>query len=63
MLALKRKPGQKIVLPDLGIVIQVIRITGDGVVIGVEAPKDVLILREELTLKAEACGSSLVPPS
>ena len=47
MLVLTRRDGQKIVLPALGVTFTVVRIEGDRVRIGVEAPKDVKILRNE----------------
>ncbi|PLV59006.1 carbon storage regulator CsrA [Thermotoga sp. KOL6] len=47
MLVLTRKPGEKIVIGD-EIVITVLRIEGNSVKIGIEAPKYVRILRAEL---------------
>ena len=47
MLVLTRHDGQKIVLPSLGVTFTIVRIEGDRVRIGVEAPKDVKILRDE----------------
>lgn len=48
MLVLSRKTGEKIVLPQLGVTISIVRISGDVARIGVEAPKEILVLREEL---------------
>ena len=48
MLVLSRKPGEKILIGDK-ISITVVRITPGIVRIGVEAPDDLPILREELT--------------
>lgn len=49
MLILARKPGQAIVLPDLGITIRVLAYASCGQVrIGIEADKEVRILREEV---------------
>ena len=54
MLVLSRKESQKIRLGD-SIVITVVRVTGDKVRIGIEAPRDMVILRDELEpLKLEA---------
>ena len=47
MLVLSRKEAQRIRLGD-SIVISVLRIGGDKVRIGIEAPKDMLVLRDEL---------------
>lgn len=47
MLVLSRKPGEKIVVGD-DIVITVIRSTNSQVKIGIEAPEDVAVMREEL---------------
>lgn len=47
MLVLDRKLGERILIGD-DIVIQVVKIKGNSVRIGVSAPADTLILREEL---------------
>ncbi len=47
MLVLSRKPGEKIVI-DGSITITVVEAQGNRVRIGIEAPEDVRILREEL---------------
>ena len=47
MLVLSRKEAQRIRLGD-SIVITVVRIGGDKVRLGIEAPKDMLVLRDEL---------------
>ncbi len=48
MLVLTRKSGEKIVLPSLGITVQVLSIKGNTVRIGIVAPSDVSVVREEL---------------
>ena len=48
MLVLTRKVGEKIVLPNVGVEIHVNGIRGDKVSIGIEAPSDVAIHREEV---------------
>jgi carbon storage regulator CsrA len=48
MLVLSRRAGEKIVIPNLGIAIEVVRIGGRAVKIGVEAPPSIRVLREEL---------------
>ena len=47
MLQLTRKPGQTIVIGD-DIRVQVIQIAGGAVRIGIDAPRDVSIYREEI---------------
>ena len=54
MLVLSRKESQRIRLGD-SIVITVVRVTGDKVRIGIEAPRDMVVLRDELEpLKLES---------
>lgn len=48
MLVLTRCKGEKIVLPELGITVQVVRVRGRAVRLGVTAPPEVKILRGEL---------------
>jgi carbon storage regulator len=47
MLVLSRKEGQRIRLGD-SIVVTVVRVSGDKVRVGIEAPADVIVLRDEL---------------
>ena len=47
MLVLSRKATQRVLLGD-AIVITVVRVSGDKVRLGIEAPRDVVVLREEL---------------
>jgi carbon storage regulator len=47
MLVLSRKETERIKLGN-SIVLTVIRVSGDRVRLGIEAPPDVLVLREEL---------------
>ncbi len=48
MLMLTRRAGQEIVVPDYGIVISVVKITGRSVRIGVTAPQHVAVHRREV---------------
>ena len=60
MLVLSRRLNEKIMLPDLHITIQVLSIKGGTVRIGIDAPLDVGIFREEILhgLAAPAmCGT------
>ena len=47
MLVLSRKESERIRLGD-SIVVTVVRVSGDKVRLGIEAPPDVLVLRDEL---------------
>lgn len=47
MLVLSRKVGQRILIGD-DIAVTVVRVTGGGVRIGVEAPPELAVVREEL---------------
>ena len=47
MLVLSRRESERIRLGE-SIVITVVRVSGDKVRLGIEAPSDVLVLREEL---------------
>jgi carbon storage regulator CsrA len=48
VLVLSRRVNEKIVLPGLGITVQVVSIKGNAIRLGIEAPPDVKVLREEL---------------
>ena len=47
MLVLSRKEAERIRLGD-SIVLTIVRVSGDKVRLGIEAPSDVIVLREEL---------------
>src|SRR5256885_10472992 len=48
MLVLSRKENEKILFPHLGIALQILRINGGKVRLGLEAPNDVSIVRYEI---------------
>lgn len=48
MLVLARRPGQKILFPGLGIAVEVLRQQGNVTRLGIEAPDDVVIMRDEV---------------
>jgi len=56
MLVLSRRESERLRLGD-SIVLTIVRINGDKVRLGIEAPADMLILREELE-PFEAAGES-----
>ena len=53
MLVLTRKLGETIQIGD-DIAVTVVRVTPTEVRLGIEAPREVLVLREELELRATA---------
>ncbi len=53
MLVLSRKESERIKLGD-SIVVTVVRVAGDKVRLGIEAPADMLVLREELETRPSA---------
>lgn len=53
MLILARKPGESLVINDK-IEITIVEVSGDKVRIGIDAPKDVKILRKELIQTVES---------
>ena len=62
MLVLSRKQEERICIgPD--VVITILRLSNDTVRIGIDAPKEVLILRGELTARtaADAAGETPTP--
>jgi carbon storage regulator len=48
MLVLSRKKDESIVIPELSIKIMVIKVRGDKVRLGIEAPKSTKVHREEV---------------
>jgi carbon storage regulator len=60
MLVLSRKESERIRLGD-SIVVTVVRVAGDKVRLGIEAPADILVLRDELEPESRAVGSADVP--
>ncbi len=62
MLVLSRKETQRIRLGD-DIVITVVRIGGDKVRLGIEAPRDMLVLRDELERLAVPGGLEVSLPA
>ena len=56
MLVLSRKESERIRLGD-SIVLTIVRVSGDKVRLGIEAPADLLVLREELEPHEPASGA------
>jgi len=55
MLVLSRRESERIKVGD-SIVVTVVRVTGDKVRLGIEAPANMLVLREELDVSVPAVG-------
>ncbi|MEM9943616.1 MAG: carbon storage regulator [Planctomycetota bacterium] len=63
MLVLSRKESEKIMLGE-SIVLTIVRISGDRVRLGIEAPSDMLILRKELDpIEDKRTGESKALPA
>ena len=62
MLVLSRKVGERILVGDQ-VTITVVRITGGGVRIGIEAPKELSVIREELKDSNRKPGGSDAKPA
>ncbi|MBN2217609.1 MAG: carbon storage regulator [Pirellulales bacterium] len=59
MLVLSRRESERIKLGD-SIVVTVVRVSGDRVRLGIEAPSDVVVLREEIA-ETPTPAPSLLP--
>jgi carbon storage regulator CsrA len=62
MLILSRHPGQKVVFPDLGISIEILRSSGTATKLGITAPLDVEVHREEVLERKNAFVNDLSGP-
>jgi len=60
MLVLSRRATERIRLGD-SIVVTVIRVAGDRVRLGIDAPSDVVVLRDELNEASEMDAVALPP--
>ena len=61
MLVLSRRESERIRLGD-SIVVTVVRLSGDRVRLGIEAPADVVVLRDELRRQTAPGAASACPP-
>ncbi len=61
MLVLSRKCGQTVVLPELGVALTVLDVRGDRVRIGVAAPSEVRVHREEVWRRLQAAAQEEEP--
>jgi carbon storage regulator CsrA len=53
MLIISRKEGQRIVLPSLGVAVKILKTSGNSTRIGIDAPRSISVIREELLGDAE----------
>jgi carbon storage regulator CsrA len=60
MLVITRRPSDKIIFPKLGITIHVVRVEGRSVRMGIEAPRNVHVLRHELAEQQQAIAPVVV---
>jgi carbon storage regulator CsrA len=54
MLVISRRKNEKLVFPSLGIIVEILRVAGQTVKVGVVAPRDVKVLRDELGSRSES---------
>ena len=52
MLVLSRKPGERILVPHCELTVTILAIEGNNVRVGISAPDDVAVYREEVWLRA-----------
>jgi len=62
MLVLSRRESERIKLGD-SIVVTVVRVSGDRVRLGIEAPSSVVVLREEIASDEQAVPRVAPPPT
>jgi carbon storage regulator CsrA len=62
MLVLTRRLNEKILFPGIGATVRVVSVKGNAVRLGIEAPPEVTILREELRARG-AEGEASLPPA
>jgi carbon storage regulator len=60
MLVLSRRVGEAIVLPGLHLTLRVLAVKGGGVRLGIQAPPEVRVFREEVLTRAGAVAGPAV---
>lgn len=53
MLVLSRKQNDKVLFPNLGITVEILRISGNAVRVGIQAPENISVLRHEIAAEGE----------
>src|SRR5262245_5872357 len=63
MLVLSRRPREKIIFPGINITVQVVAVKSGAVRLGIEAPPEVTVLREEISARVgtQEPGATLLP--
>ncbi len=61
MLVLSRGVNDKVVFPTLGITVDIFRIEGNKVRLGIEAPREIPVHRHEIVARMEESGEEAVP--
>ena len=56
MLVLSRGRNDKVVFPTLGISVEILRVAGNKVRLGIEAPQEIPVHRHEVSERIEANG-------
>lgn len=59
MLVVSRKPGQKLVIPAINATIQVVEHQGNAIKLGIDAPREIQFLRDELVNDSTEFGKLL----
>jgi len=59
MLVLSRKLRERIVVPQCGLAVTVIAVEGKTVRLGIDAPAEVAVLREELIRQKKDLGNTI----
>lgn len=54
MLVLTRRENEKILLPDVGVIVELMSVTGNRARLGITAPESIRILREEVAVNMDA---------
>jgi carbon storage regulator len=62
VLVVSRKPGERILVGDK-IAITVVKVTGGAVRLGIEAPAELSVMREELALEIRAADEAAIEAS
>ncbi len=63
MLVLTRKRGEALVIGDEAVIVRVLEVSGDTVRLGIDAPRAVGVLREEVWLAIEANRDAALSPA
>jgi carbon storage regulator len=60
MLVLSRRVGEKILFPEQNIVVQVLAVKGGAIRLGIDAPPEVKVFREELSKELASASERMV---